>query len=191
MIYLVRHGETEWNAAGRFQGAKDSPLTARGLAQADAIGRLLARLTASEPILRAHVSPLGRAGQTAEAIHRRRPLDRRVEPRLAEVTLGSWDGMTDFEIEAEHPGRLDGADAFDWYFRSPDGEAAAKVVARVADWLSTVDGPVLAISHGLTGRIVRGVYAGLDIDAMLRLDVPQDGVFVLDGGRVEFAPAAD
>ena len=60
IIYLVRHGETEWNRARRYQGGSDSPLTERGLAQAEAIGRFLCGLPQAQ--LAAHLSCIGSAG---------------------------------------------------------------------------------------------------------------------------------
>ena len=103
-----------------------------------------------------------------------------------EVTVGAWDGMTHFEIDMEYPGALAGADAFDWFFRSPDGETFDDVCLRVTEWLSGISGPTIAISHGLTGRIIRGVYLGLTRREMLELPVPQDGFYRLDGGDAEF-----
>src|SRR5579864_3425707 len=93
-IFLVRHGETEWNRARRYQGWSDSPLTARGVAQAAAIGRGLA--TIPEAVGAAIVaSPLGRARRTAEIIAEclqyKAPI--RFDDRLREISLGSWDGL--------------------------------------------------------------------------------------------------
>lgn len=189
MIYLVRHGETVWNAAGRYQGAKDSALTSKGRAQALAVGRLLNSILGGDAALAAAVSPLGRARETAGLISHVRPLVETLEPRISEVSIGSWDGLTDYEIEAEYPGALAGATAFDWFFRSPDGETLDAVIARVSSWLAEVTEPLLAVSHGLTGRIIRGVYLGLDRREMLGLSDPQEGVFLLDRGSAEFIPS--
>jgi len=100
-----------------------------------------------------------------------------------EVTVGSWDGMTKYEIDMEYPGALDGSDVYDWYFRSPDGETFDDACNRARDWISDVKRPTIALSHGLFGRIVRGVYAGLSMRETLELPVPQDGFYLLcDGG---------
>jgi broad specificity phosphatase PhoE len=116
MIYLLRHGETVWNAAGRFQGQKDSPLTPRGIEQADRAGVLLAQeIDGSEEHFEIHVSPLGRTRETATRIVRSLPLFLKDEPRLMEVTVGSWDGLTHYEIDAEYPSALAGANASDWF----------------------------------------------------------------------------
>jgi probable phosphoglycerate mutase len=184
-IYLLRHGETAWNVAGRYQGRKDSVLTSRGQKQAAALGRTLATVMNSVDLpLRTNVSPLGRAQETAAIVGRHVALDCLDEPRLSEVTIGSWDGMSRFEIVTEYPGSLDGSDAFDWFFRSPDGESFEAVLRRVSDWLSEVRTPAAAISHGLTGRIVRGVYLGMSRREMLELPVPQEGLYELLAGRM-------
>ena len=185
MIYLLRHGETVWNTLGRFQGQKDSPLTKRGIEQADLVAGLLRReIQETEQVVDLHVSPLGRARETADRVQRVLPLARREDDRLMEVSIGSWDGLTMFEIENEFPGMLDGSDAFDWYFRSPDGESFDAACARARSWIADIDTPTVAISHGLFGRLVRGVYAGLSMREMLDLPVPQDGFYRLCHGEV-------
>jgi probable phosphoglycerate mutase len=190
MLYLIRHGETVWNVAGRYQGAMDSALTDRGRRQAAGLGRLLARIVEpSAGRLAAYVSPLGRAQETAAIIGEHLALDLYPEPRIAEVSLGAWDGLTDYEIEREHPGALAGAGPFDWFFRAPDGETLAAVTQRVSNWLGEARRPALAISHGLTGRIIRGVHLGLGAQEMLRLPVPQDGLYALAGRRADFVEA--
>ncbi|MEX1109076.1 MAG: histidine phosphatase family protein [Dongiaceae bacterium] len=192
MLYLVRHGETVWNAAGRYQGQKDSPLTVRGREQGASIGRILANVaSALEKPLRAYISPLGRARETAAIMGQYLALDCVDEPRVTEVTIGPWDGMIDYEIESEYPGALGGTDAFNWYFRSPGGERFEDVLKRISDWLSEVQTPAVVISHGLIGRIVRGIYLGMPKREMLELAVPQNGLYVLDAGSVRFLAEAD
>ncbi|WP_425962163.1 histidine phosphatase family protein [Rhizobium nepotum] len=185
-IYLLRHGETVWNCVGRFQGQQDSPLTARGIEQADHVARLLrdALRTDHQPF-RMQIIPLGRVRQTAERIQAEVRLPCVSDNRLVEVTTGSWDGMTRFEIDNEFPGRLDGSDAFDWYFRAPDGESFDEACRRAMSWIADVQHPTIAISHGLFGRILRGVHLGLSKREMLELPVPQDGFYRLHDGRCD------
>lgn len=187
MIYLLRHGETVWNAAGRFQGQKDSPLTKRGIEQADQMGMLLSQqIAGGEEHFRGYVSPLGRTKETARRIARFVPLTFIDEPRLMEVSVGAWNGMSLYEIGIEYPDALNGTDAFDWFFRSPDGETFEHACQRLRTWLSEVSTPTVAISHGLTSRLLRGVYLGMTRREMLELPVPQNGFYRLDAGRVEF-----
>lgn len=184
MIYLLRHGETVWNTLGRFQGQKDSPLTKHGIGQADLVSTLLYHeLEGDCGSFDFQVSPLGRTRETADRLKLSMPLNYREDARLMEVTVGSWDGMTKYEIDMEYPGALDGSDVYDWYFRSPDGETFDDACNRARDWISDVKRPTIALSHGLFGRIVRGVYAGLSMRETLELPVPQDGFYLLrDGG---------
>ncbi len=190
-IYLLRHSETEWNAAKRFQGRLDSPLTHRGRDQAAQLGRALAAALGSRPALPMHVSPLGRARETAAIVGRHflgfGPLVS--EPRLQEVSMGSWEGLTRAEVEARWPGLLDGASRSDWYFRSPDGESYPDAIGRVRAWLEGLDGPVVAVSHGLLGRLVRGAWLDLPKEDALALPVPQDMVWHLSLAGVCPLPA--
>ena len=94
-VFLLRHGETEWNAAGRFQGQLDSPLIRRGREQVALLGRTLAAALRGRPAPPLHVSPLGRTQDTAAIVARHVPGlgPAHPEPRLAEVTTGAWDGL--------------------------------------------------------------------------------------------------
>jgi broad specificity phosphatase PhoE len=187
VIYLVRHGETEWNRTHRYQGWSDSPLTERGLAQAEAIGRLLRRLPDAQSA-ELVASPIGRARHTAEIIRdrlgRSEPL--RFDDRLREISLGSWDGLDRAEIAALRPGIFDGDNYHEWYFATPDGESYEVFAGRVAAWLAeAADWPLIVVTHGIVTRVLRGLYAGLPRAAALRLPVPQDQIFRLANGGIE------
>jgi len=183
-IFLVRHGETEWNRARRYQGWSDSPLTERGTAQAQAIGH---RLRALPEARTAEIiaSPIGRARRTAEIIAeclgRTAPLS--FDERLREISIGSWDGLDRREIKTRM-GK--GFAEFEWYFQTPDGESYDLFAGRIAAWLREVgDGPVIAVSHGVVTRVLRGLYAGLARADALRLSVPQDRIFRLADGMID------
>ena len=188
MIYLIRHGQTEFNREGRFQGACDSALTELGAAQARAYGRRLAALVTPEtPIV---ASPLGRARATAGIVRETAGLTGPIalDARLAEISMGSWDGLTAPEIEALAPGFSLGAPPLDWYMRSPDGETYEAFAGRIGDWLADHRNraePLVVVSHGVVSRVLRGLYLGLDKDAGLAQSTPQDCVFRLHEGRVE------
>lgn len=183
-IFLVRHGETEWNRARRYQGWSDSPLTAEGIAQAEAIGHRLRTLSeaAGAEIV---ASPTGRARRTAEIIaqclDRTAPL--RFDDRLREISLGSWDGLNRKEIRSRMGEEFV---EFEWYFRTPDGESYDGFAGRIASWLEEAgDGPLIAVCHGVVTRVLRGLYGGLPSTAALRLPVPQDRIFRLAGGVID------
>jgi probable phosphoglycerate mutase len=191
-LLLIRHGETEWNLEGRYQGHFDSPLTDRGVAQAEAFGRTLRNLPAfaSAEVV---ASPLERARRTAEIICSRRPISSfRTDDRLREISLGSWDGLTRLELKASHPGIFDGDGRYEWYFRSPNGESYEAVVARITEWLSeTNEGRAMVIvTHGIVGRVLRGIYAGLPRSVAISLPAPQDKMFLLSGGAIGEIPVS-
>jgi len=188
-IYLVRHGETEWNRIRRYQGWSDSPLTDRGRAQAQAIGRFLCTLPEAQSADLV-ASPIGRARHTAEIIReclgRSEPL--RFDDRLRELSFGSWDGLTRADIAALMPGAFDEERREEWYFATPDGETYEVFAGRVGAWLAEAqagDQPLIVVTHGVVTRILRGLYAGLPRAAAMRLPVPQDRIFRLAQGTIE------
>lgn len=185
MIYLVRHGQTEFNLARRYQGALDSDLTEHGVRQAERIGALLAGLLRDDQGWEIVSSPQGRARRTAEIINARLGLPLTFDERLREISLGSWDGLLQDEVAAMIP---PGLAHWNRFFYSPDGETYEALAARLAGWLGWAAEPgrkVVAVSHGVSGRVLRGLYGGLSRQAMLELDVPQDAVFRLAEGRIE------
>lgn len=189
-IFLVRHGQTAWNVEGRFQGALDSPLTETGIAQVEAIGRRLAGLLAHAPPIAMRVSPLGRTRQTGallEGFHTYS--ETTFDPRLREVTIGEWEGLTLEEMDAGWPSRFIGTTRDDWYFAAPGGEPYDAALARAREWIDEVREPIVAVSHGLFGRLIRGAYLGLPREEALGLPVPQDVIWHLSDGAIEAIPA--
>jgi probable phosphoglycerate mutase len=186
MIYLVRHGETEFNRERRIQGHVDSPLTELGILQARAVGRLLRDLIRDPAGWRIVSSPLGRARSTAEIIAGiLGGPEVELDDRLKEMSWGQHDGRLRSELEAENPetfGRTG------WAFDAASGETYEDVAARVGSWLA--DQPpeperrIIAVSHGVAGRVLRGLYANLPRDLAGQQDVPQDAVFLLQHGGV-------
>lgn len=186
MIYLVRHGQTHFNAERRQQGHMDSPLTALGRAQAAAAGRLLRDLIGEPDGWRLIASPLGRAQDTAGVIGQALGLPIETDPRVIEVSFGEWDGRLRDELAAEHPETFGRGD---WQFAAPGGESFESVEARVSQWLKSLppepERKVIVVSHGGSGRVVRGAYLGLSRAETWAQDVPQDAVFRLASGAVE------
>lgn len=180
MILLLRHGQTTWNVARRIQGRKESPLTELGVRQAAAMADLVAGLAEREAgPWRLVSSPLGRAQLTAEPIARRLALAIETDERLAEISCGDWEGLTRDEVGVSGP---------EWFFNAPGGETYDQVMARVQGFLADLppepERRVIVVSHGVTGRLLRGAYAGLSRQATLAQDVPQDAVYRLWRGQL-------
>lgn len=188
MIYLCRHGQTEWNRERRLQGQTEADLTPLGRLQAAAMADLLLDLTAREPSAdwRIVASPLRRARDTAQAIADR--LGRKVEfdDRLMELTVGEWEGRLYADVQRENPEAFDSPE---WFFTAPGGETYEQVMARVSDWLAEqVAEPerrLIVVSHGIAGRFLRGAYAELSREETLAQDVPQDALYRLSAGQID------
>ena len=186
MIYLVRHGQTDFNRERRIQGHVDSPLTVLGVRQAGAVGGLLRDLIREPEGWRLISSPLGRAHATAEIIAGRLgglPIE--FDDRLKEMSWGAHDGRLRAELEAENPETFGKTG---WAFDAGSGESYEAVATRVGGWLASLppepERKIIAVSHGISGRVLRGLYAGLDRDASAQQDVPQDAVYLLQHGGV-------
>ena len=188
MIYLVRHGQTVFNQAERFQGRVDSPLTDLGVAQAKAVAARLADLVAADPgDWRIEVSPLGRARETARIIAAITGLPAPVvDPRLIEVSYGDMEGLTRPEVDVRWPHMAGVRGTFG---RAPGGETLDELGARARSWLAereaSPDERLIAVAHASIGRMLRGLYVGLGIDETRLLETPQDAFHRLHGGRVD------
>jgi broad specificity phosphatase PhoE len=186
MIYLVRHGQTVFNAEGRLQGHVDSPLTELGRDQARQAGAALARLTDGGTGWRIISSPLGRAQDTAEAIRQALGAPAiETDDRLIELSWGEWDGRLRAEMRASNPEAFGDSG---WSFRVPKGEPFEAVAGRMRSWLADLPPEpqrrIIAVSHGVAGRVLRGVYADLDRETTVSQAVPQDATFRLAGGTI-------
>jgi probable phosphoglycerate mutase len=159
---VVRHGETEWNVQHRIQGNGDSPLTARGRAQADAIAERLA----SERFDALIASDLGRAMQTAQRIARRTGHAVIADARLRERHFGEGEGMTYADIDRLHPGAFSRTQEMDPDYRVPGGETRREFHERIMHAFEALaeahDGQRIAVvAHGgvlaAIYRVIHGI----------------------------------
>jgi len=186
-LYFARHGQTEANVEHRFSGYKDTPLTPLGLKQAAQVGRILKRELGTAPGYQFISSPLARAVATMKIARQTMGLPAEgfaTDNRLKEIDLGVWDQLTDDEARALSPTLFEQRGNDKWHVRVPEGENYAEVAARITDWVQELKTDTVAISHGATTRILRGLLAGLDWRAMSSLDEPQGVVFRVSGATV-------
>lgn len=155
-LVVLRHGRTSWNATGRFQGQADIGLDERGLVQAEQAAKVLAELAPTAIFS----SDLARARQTAEPLARACDLPVRTDPRLREIHVGTWEGLTIDELFTQVDDDLKRA----WLAgedvrRSETGETVAEVGERASAALDEIglaapDGStVVVVMHGLAGRV--------------------------------------
>jgi 2,3-bisphosphoglycerate-dependent phosphoglycerate mutase len=151
-ILLVRHGETDWNRARRWQGHADRPLNETGRAQAHELaGRL-----AADPPDAIWASDLSRARETAEIVGARLGLPVALDERLREIDVGEWSGLTAAEVEERYPEgmrrRLEGGTG--WETGERYEEMAERVLAALHDIAAAGHGRVLVVTHGGAMRAV-------------------------------------
>lgn len=152
-LLLLRHGESTWNASGRWQGWHDAPLSEAGEAQAAEAGRVLVSLGVTPDLVAS--SDLSRARRTAEIIADQVGYvgELVVEPGLREQDLGEWSGLTRDEIEARWPGEL-AARSAGFLVPVPGGETGGHFVARSLSALRRIAafgaGTAVVVAHGGT-----------------------------------------
>ncbi|MGY6037610.1 histidine phosphatase family protein [Aeromonas sp. AE23HZ002T15] len=191
IIYLLRHGQTRYNAEQRLQGRCNSDLTAKGEAQAIAMGARLREILDEPARWTLYASPLGRARQTAEFVCQQLGLDSECivwDERLVELGMGEWESCRVPDLLEDHPS-LDISQP-DWYLQAPAGESVESIQRRARSWLMdpTIAERAIVVSHGLLGAMLRGAYADLDYSTTWRQELPQDAFFKLNGGRIERIP---
>jgi len=190
-VYYIRHGETDWNVAGRLQGRRDVPLNARGRAQAAHCGDILRDLFVRDSRIAAAVdyvsSPLGRARQTMELL--RPPLGLpgdgyRIDERLAEISFGDWEGYTIAQLHSRDPQRIAAREQDKWHFVPPGGESYKLMSERLRDWYEGLSRDTVAVAHGGTAR---GLIAHLAIAkpaAAPLIDIEQGVVYVFQADQI-------
>lgn len=178
-VTVVRHGEAEWNRAGRRQGQLDSPLTAEGEQHAEALAASLG----TAPIDAIFSSPLGRADRTAEVIAATLHQPVRTLETLAEVHHGVFAGLTNEEIETSHPGALARRQAEKFTWRFPDGESYADAEIRASEALTQIagDGSVtpLLVTHEMIGRMLLKVLLNLRPEQALTWSLPHGAIIAV------------
>jgi probable phosphoglycerate mutase len=185
-LYFVRHGETDWNRDQRYQGQQDVALNATGHGQATRNGRALAATLGARRLAVAYVaSPLLRARQTMEIVRGELglPIDAyATEKRLAEINYGNWEGRLWHELPHSDPEGVAARKADMWNWRPRGGESYCALSARVAQWVASVTGDTIVVSHGGVMRVLRGLLEQLTPAAMFALPVPQDRVLIIAEG---------
>jgi broad specificity phosphatase PhoE len=187
-LYFVRHGETDWNRAGRYQGQRDIPLNATGRAQAARNGEVLAEMLGGGAARLDFVaSPLLRARETMEIIRRELtlpPTDYRSDDRLREIHYGEWEGRLWQELPQADPEGYAARRADPWSWQPAGGESYRMLSERVGLWLAEMTNDAVVVAHGGVSKVLRGLVLQLGPAEIAGLDVPQDKVLQVTAGNV-------
>lgn len=191
LVYFARHGQTDWNAALRFQGQTDVDINELGRTQARRNGRRLAELLDDPSRFDFVASPLRRTRETMEIIRTEIGLpaqDYRLDPRLVEVHFGDWQGMTVDEVEAAFPGVGAAREAGKWEFHPPGAgaESYRMLSERVAPWLSAIDSDTVCVTHGGVIRAIFMLAGAVQRAEAASLDIPQDRILRYRDGRLDW-----
>jgi broad specificity phosphatase PhoE len=189
-LYFVRHGETDWNFAKRYQGQRDIPLNATGRAQAARNGRVLAEtLGASADAFDYVASPLARARETMEIVRRElalTPHNYGTDDRLKEIHYGHWEGLLWEDLPELDPAGLAARAADPWVWQPVGGESFQALSRRIEGWLADLTHDSVIVAHGGVSRVLRGLVLGLPTAEIPFLPVPQDQVLVLEAGSMRW-----
>ena len=186
-ILLARHGETPWNAEGRYQGQEDIPLSPVGEGQARALGERLREVT----ITRAVASPLRRARHTAELALGQRDLPLTLDPGLMEIAHGTWEGLLASEIRETDPERLRQWREAPHEVLMPEGESLQHVLdrawpafARATEGLCD-DDTLLVVAHEAVNRVLLCRILGIPLAQLWGFRQAPTTINLLEGPDVD------
>lgn len=196
-IYLIRHGQTDWNAEGRFQGQQDIPLNATGRKQATGNGRLLASLIGQESTAFDFVSsPMTRTRETMELVRSAmalEPDDYRTDRALVELSFGDWEGHTLDDLSVLFPEAMSRREGDKWNFVPPGERAESYEILswRVAGWLHAVERPTVCVTHGGVLRSILKLWGGQSPSEAAEAAIPQDRILKLHGHELKWIIAPE
>ena len=201
-IFIARHGETVFNAAGRMQGqwAVHTPLTRDGFLQADAMGQGLAAYLGPNSAMTLWSSTAGRALQTLAIVAEHIGADwhqTKRDDRLQEIDVGDWSDRTYGDIQAEI-GSIINHEKHLFSVKPPNGEWYDDVAARLSAWIADTadeEGDCLVLMHGMSARVLRGLLLGLtvapELGAPIARSLSQGSMVMIEDGVEEIVVSGD
>ena len=189
-IYFIRHGQTNWNVAGRKQGQTNIPLNEVGRAQASRNGKMLRSLLGESVREFDFVSsPLIRCRETMEIIRQELglpPHGYRTDRRLMEINYGKWQGATWDELSEKEPEHVRARFEDPWNTVAPGGENFAQLSHRCLEWLFETQHDTIVVGHGGVNRCFRGYLESIEQIKIPHMDVPQDRIMQIAGENIDW-----
>lgn len=188
-LYLIRHGETEWNRQSRYQGQRDIPLNDTGRLQSERNGRLLLERGIHPDAFDFVCSPLGRAVETMRIMLTALGADTtafRITPEIRELNYGHWEGQLASALSDIDPISVaeKAKDPHGW--RPRGGESYRDLQARIARWLETIERDTVAVTHGGVSRVARGALLDVSDTEVPFLPVPQDRILMIKDRQMDW-----
>lgn len=191
LIYFVRHGQTDWNRASRFQGQRDVPLNAFGRNQAKSSGEILNELMTrdggSPDQFDWFCSPLGRTRETMDIVRAQFDGDLpevTYDERLREISFGHLEGILASDVAKMFPEEHAKREESKWRHRPKDGESYQEVIARVDEFLHAhIERPTIVVAHGGVARTFRHLLTGEPGDVLDKWAPSQEAVFRFENGQ--------
>lgn len=181
-LYLIRHGETDWNAKRLLQGRRDIPLNPRGTLQAIESGLCLKWLLGPSTDVDFIASPLARTRETMEIVRHQlglEPLDFGTDERLLEIDFGQWEGSSWQHIAEREPQHFAAREADPLNFIPPGGENYPMVFQRVQGLLDSLKRDTVLVAHAGVLRSCLALLTGADRGQLPGLEIPQDQVLII------------
>lgn len=192
-LYLIRHGETDWNARRLLQGRRDIPLNARGRSQAIASGVCLNWLVPAAAELDFIASPLGRTRETMQIVRQQLGLPAeafQTDDRLMEIDFGEWEGLGWEDIAQRDPQRYQARQADPLNYTAPGGENYPMVFERVGALLAALKRDTLLVAHAGVLRSCLALLGRAEPSEVPALEIPQDQVLVIRGSGFAWLSAS-
>ncbi len=189
-IFLVRHGETDWNIAGRLQGRHDITLNELGRLQAAQVARVLMQLTGDVRAVGYVSSPQKRALETMQILRTALDLpagDFTQDPDLAELSFGRWEGQTWPQLRRRYASEVRARDLDPWNFAPPAGESYVELCLRVVAAIDRIEEDTVVVTHGGVIRALLHAKAGMPQSEAALVPVRQGAVYLLAGGKFQVA----
>jgi alpha-ribazole phosphatase len=171
-LYLIRHGETDYNHALRFQGQTDIPLNQKGIEQAEKLAGFLKEI----PLQAIYTSSLKRARTTAEIIGRAKSIEPQETDALREMSFGIWENMNSKDIQKKYAKEWKDFFASPASTKIPEGESMLDVQQRAYPVVKQIldqypEGDVAFVAHGGVIRVLICTMLGLDLNRSWHLHV--------------------
>ncbi|MDA0902619.1 MAG: phosphoglycerate mutase family protein [Proteobacteria bacterium] len=183
-IYIVRHGQTIWNLESRKQGHSDSPLTLKGIEQAKNICKILQREKLNYHECEIFVSPLFRAKQYAQIILESLKIEKTpiIEHLIKEHGFGSWEGLTQEEVDKMFAGETEKRMRNRWNYIIPGGGESYEIISKRAEQFlenhyKDKNKNLILVCHEMISKVLRGILLNLSKEEILDLGHPQDTVY--------------